>query len=460
MDKIFYNNTISQFKSKNKEIHELLWKSLRFQDPQYFIKRKITKGRMQYWDGFVDFYSKKTGKFPSGIFPEIKKALNFMNIKYTIEDKRGPKIPHTIINENFINYVTLRDYQVEIANMAWEQERGIIKCPTGSGKTLIFTSIIKSIPDDMPALILFRSKTLVTQTYKIFEKHDVKNIGMIHGDVWKPNLKLLATIQSAHHYEKLLDKFPILIVDEVHEFSKAHSIKIFKKMTKARIRLGFSATPWHKKDDVMKYKLKSWFGPIISDIPTLELQQKNILSQSICYFHKISKPKYQDYYNYMEAYDNGVIHNQYMHEKVKQITDSYKSGRILIVVERIEHGCELIKYIPDSYWIQGSDKEEDRQIVIKKLTESKPNEKIIVIATRIMQTGVDVKVHAVINCAGYKSFLMTIQRLGRGLRKANDKKILDYHDFYFESCVDPILNKHSKQRMKDIENEGHQIKII
>jgi superfamily II DNA or RNA helicase len=70
---------------------------------------------------------------------------------------------------------------------------------------------------------------------------------------------------------------------------------------------------------------------------------------------------------------------------------------------------------------------------------------------------VDVKVHHLINATGGREALDTIQKLGRGLRRAPDKKRLDYHDFYFKT--NHYLRSHSAKRMNALKKEGHTVVI-
>ena len=50
-----------------------------------------------------------------------------------------------------------------------------------------------------------------------------------------------------------------------------------------------------------------------------------------------------------------------------------------------------------------------------------------------------------------------VQRLGRGLRTANDKDILHYYDFLFN--INNYLRDHAEERIKCITKEGHPIVI-
>ncbi|MFW5794555.1 MAG: DEAD/DEAH box helicase [Bacillota bacterium] len=475
MNELIINNDISQLILESETVHKTIWNSLRFRDKNYFhssgyqLFRK-TRGK-KGWDGFVDFYSKTTGKFPTGLLPEILKAINVLKIKPKITDNRSKPIKNNEIKEDILsdyedkngNLIYLYDYQCDLGNKAWKYERGIIEAATGAGKTFLFMSMIKSIPPNTPTLILFRSKTLANQTYKQFKKFGIENAGILHGEEKDFNIILCATIRMIEKYPNLLSKFEVLIADEVHEFATNKSIQFFKKMKRCRYRIGFSATPWNPGDTIKKYKLKSWFGPILGSITTEQLQnQKNvhgdyILSKSKCYFHIIDSPDIEGQ-SYQAAYNLGVVYNKQLHKKVKEIIDSYDKGRILTIVERIDHGDDLSAIIKNCYWIEGKDDEETRNYVIEKLQKSNENEKSVAIATRILQTGVDLFLHALINGAGYKSYIMTKQRIGRGLRPSKDKEYLEYHDFYFTN--NKYLEDHSKQRIKWLKREGHPIYLV
>jgi hypothetical protein len=84
--------------------------------------------------------------------------------------------------------------------------------------------------------------------------------------------------------------------------------------------------------------------------------------------------------------------------------------------------------------------------VFRKLSEQ-GDHKVVAIASPVGYVGIDVHVHHVINAAGLcllfvmAGFLfaeldtgglsptLTLQKIGRGLRRAADKERLDYHDF-------------------------------
>ena len=65
---------------------------------------------------------------------------------------------------------------------------------------------------------------------------------------------------------------------------------------------------------------------------------------------------------------------------------------------------------------------------------------------------------AAINAAGGQADHHIIQRVGRGLRTADDKEILDYHDFMFHN--NEYLLEHSKKRVKILRGEGHDVTVL
>lgn len=86
---------------------------------------------------------------------------------------------------------------------------------------------------------------------------------------------------------------------------------------------------------------------------------------------------------------------------------------------------------------------------------SKP--KVVALVSSVGFVGVDVFVHHVVNAAGGREPYLTIQKIGRGLRKSEDKETLDYHDFHFTFSMNPMLAHHSKVRVQTLTEQGHAI---
>lgn len=331
--------------------------------------------------------------------------------------------------------------------------------------TEIMIAIMKALPPKTPILFLANRKDLIVQNYKRMKQWGLSNVGRFYGEYHEPNIITCCTVQSAHHLDKLLPKFKAVVADEIHMLSNDTSIKTFKKLKGASIRLAVSATPFKDggKDDVQKYAIKGYFGPVLkvkkeiteSGILTTNfLQERGTVSDSLCTFYKIKEPKIP-YDIFIDAVTNGIANNWHFHHIVERLAKKLK-GRTLILVDRIVHGDILHGLIPDSLWVNGKDTTETRSYVIEQMQQSKKN--IVAIATQqIFSVGINFFVHNMINAAGGKAEHEIVQRMGRGLRTAKDKAILNYYDFLFE--INPYLDDHSLQRVKILNKEKHEVII-
>jgi superfamily II DNA or RNA helicase len=445
------------------EIKNFIWSKLRFRQKNYFHTRAYQNGT---WDGYIDFFNKKTGKFLSGLLPEVEFTLNKLNVPYEKKDEREIlQFQYQTIDENFLHQwtpkgespKTLFDYQVELVNKAIEFKRGIVKSPTGSGKTLIFIAIMKALPPNTPTLFLVNRKTLVTQNYKEMVKWGIPNVGRFNSDHHEPNIITCANVQSIKHLEKHLPKFKVLVTDEIHMMSNASAAKAFRKMTGASIRIAVSATPFKfgETDKVQKYTVKAHFGPTLKskiELTTTALQERGNLSDSRCTFYPIDEP-HIPYHLLIDAIEHGIAKNTHYHKIVSRL-DATLKGRTLILVDRVAHGDALSNLIPNSIWVSGKDNEKTREAVIEKLQKSKT--KVTGIATRqIFDTGINFFIHNLIDCTDSSAEHLIEQIIGRGLRPCDDKEILNYYGFLLR--MNPYLHDHSNDKIKILKKKGHEV---
>jgi len=330
--------------------------------------------------------------------------------------------------------------------------------------TFILTSILKCLPANSPILVLQNRKTLAIQNYNELVKWGFQNVGRLYHTYNQPNLITVATVQSCSKIAKLLPKFKVLIVDEIHDMMSKTPKAVYKKLVNCGVRIGLSATPFKygESDKVQKYYVKGFFGPVLKTsatesgiLTTKELQDRGRLAKSSCYFIKIKEPKL-DFVIYQEAVQRGIVENHHFHEIVENLAKQQK-GRTLILVDRIQHG-DILKYrLPDALWVKGEDDDKTRQYVIEQLQKAKGN--VIAIATQqIFNTGINVFVHNLLNSCGGSADHLIIQRMGRGLRTAKDKDGLKYFDFLFQN--NEYLEKHSEKRISILEKQGHKVQIF
>lgn len=325
--------------------------------------------------------------------------------------------------------------------------------------TNIMLGILKALPENTPTLVLQNRVSLAQQNYDEISNWGFDNIGCLWGGAVKPNVITVASVQSIAKIEKLLPKIRVLIVDEIHDMMSNLPKAVYRRMKGADIRIAVSATPFKfgGTDSVQKFYVRGFFGPILKTsqgiLTTAELQSRGILSASKCIFYPIREPQIP-HDIYIDAVTRGVAESYHFHRIVTRLA-KLQQGRTLILVDRIAHGDALHSLLPGSLWVQGKDTLATRKSVIKQLQKDKD---CIAIATQqIFNTGINVYCHTIINAAGGQADHQIIQRMGRGLRVADDKTSLMYYDFLFE--INDYLQEHSKKRIEILKKEGHEVVV-
>jgi superfamily II DNA or RNA helicase len=463
-------NIKSRLVSTDNDLKKYLSENLRFRPKNYWHSEAYKKKK---WDGWKYFFSPKTGIFLTGLLPEVKAVLKKFKKEYVVVDNRVPfKWAHQNIDENFLEPwfpkgmepFKLHDYQPDLVNQCIKYNRGVVQAPTSAGKTFILVSLLKCLPPKTPTLFVTKNAGLVHQNWEEMKMWGVENLGRWYDKYKEPNYVMCVTnhVKTFGSLEKLLPKFKVLIVDEVHDCMSDVPVDAYSKMKSCSIRIGISATAykWDKKkiDQVHKWNLKGHFGPIFKttttesgSLTTKELQDRGILSKSKCTFYPVTAPDLI-HEPYQDAVKLGIEQNFHFHDMVKKIAESCE-GRTLIVVERIEQGQYLNQLIPGSNFIQGKNKLKEREPIINALKSGERS--IAIVMRQIITAGINIKIHDLINAAGGEGAHNVIQLIGRGLRTANDKEKLRYHDFIFK--ISDYLKDHSEWRKSVLEKEGHEV---
>ena len=478
-------NNYSWMHCEDKDILQALWKALRWRAKDYHRTRAYQQRR---WDGYDEFFKLDSGRFMTGLLPEVELALRHFGCDYAFKDERSLfKFGIQTINDHFLEncrdasivpkpYI-LRDYQVDFSNQLIQGladnpdvtlpfHRGVIQAPTSSGKSAIMVCLLKALPPNVHAIITSKSVDLMSQVYDDMVKWGVEGAGKVFGSKkkdQKPNMKTAVNIASIHKVAKMFPKVQALIVDEGHLMMTKKMEAIYRKMKNATMRVSVSATPFKfgGSDRSQKFKLKGNFGPMLltdtveGGVLTTEiLQERGILSDSICHFFPVLEPELP-YDIYQDAVTRGIAENYHFHDMVKRLASKCK-GRTLIMVDRIAHGDILSRMIPNAAWVQGKDDTNTRKEVIKRLQNDK-GDVVAIAMQQIFNAGINFFLHNLINAAGGQAEHQIIQRMGRGLRAVDDKTHLNYYDFIFK--INDYLEKHSKQRIKILKKEGHEVYI-
>jgi len=415
------------------------------------------------WDGKTHFIS-VIGKFMTGLLPRILEDLKRIDCEPTLNYTYDRNI---ITPQNWeIEGYTLRDYQEESVRVGISNHRAIIQAPTGAGKTLIMAAIIKAL-HGRKITLLFDAKHLLTQTYKFLtDECGIDSVGLCYGEGYIYGDIMLCTVQSI---EKILDthlyKTEVLMVDECHKFAVGpYRLRAIRSFPNAQYRLGFTATV--PTESIPLHSLEGALGKAHEIRTTKDLVDKGHLTKPSIQMISMDKPKDDNLgncsnYSYEDAYDTYIVNHKERNEKIVNIVNTirsnYDNARILILVNRLEHGQNLQSILEGPcFYLRGEDDLGKRYSTIRRFVTC--SESSVLLGTRILETGVDIReITHFINARGLKSPIATIQALGRSLRLHDNKDRVFIYDFMDRGRY---LAEHSRKRYNTYKKEGHEVEII
>ena len=353
--------------------------------------------------------------------------------------------------------ITLRDYQQlakEEIFSKWNLVDNILyQMPTGTGKTRLFTSIIRDINIwglrhniNYRILIIAHRSELIEQSSRSLDKYRIKH-GVLAGTM-KDKRDLtqaiqVASIQTITHpaNQCLIDdlKFDFIIIDEAHHAVANSYQKLWEYCPDAK-KLGVTATPWRMNN--------SGFAQIFDAyIPSMSIKdfiQKGWLATYQYYSIPVSSELVKSIESIREFDIEGDYKNSALVEvcdtsKIRaQLYDSYeknvlgKKGIIYSISrEHSEHIC--LQYRSRGVTIENIDSKTPAKIREKVIQAFRDGEIDIIVNVDIFSEGFDCPDIEFIQLARpTKSLVKYIQQVGRGLRKNGDKKciILDNVGMY------------------------------
>lgn len=353
--------------------------------------------------------------------------------------------------------ITLRDYQQlakEEIFSKWNSVDNILyQMPTGTGKTRLFTSIIRDISIwglrhniNYRILIIAHRSELIEQSSRSLDKYRIKH-GVLAGTM-KDKRDLtqaiqVASIQTITHpaNQCLIDdlKFDFIIIDEAHHAVANSYQKLWEYCPDAK-KLGVTATPWRMNN--------SGFAQIFDAyIPSMSIKdfiQKGWLAT----YQYYSIPTSSELVKSIESIREFDIEGDYKNSALvevcdtsrirAQLYDSYeknvlgKKGIIYSISrEHSEHIC--LQYRSRGVAIENIDSKTPAKVREKVIQAFRNGEIDIIVNVDIFSEGFDCPDIEFIQLARpTKSLVKYIQQVGRGLRKNGDKKciILDNVGMY------------------------------
>ena len=408
-----------------------------------------------YWE-VRQYLIKKQINEPIEITPALAKALKVGTNKELVTDFK----------------FTLRNYQEEVIQKAIKLGTGTCVLGTGAGKTFTTAALIENFyrassdPDTFKCLMLVPDLGLVTQTFDEFI-----NVGITYKCTkWtgktKPDFTAnvivanIGIIQSQFEDHDWLRHIDLLVVDECHKITAGNKISKIVQQIKTPNKFGFTGTL--PEDQLNKWSIIGKLGPVIYEKTSYDLRSEDFLTSvnvKVMEINYSPRPHFSGPTGYRDELD--YIYNNDRRNTIIQKLVSKLEENTLIMVNHIAHGEVVEEYLrkiegKHVYFIQGSVDVEERER-IKQIMETETNVVVIAISA-IFATGVNVKnLHNIIFASGGKSFIRTVQSIGRGLRKHDSKDKL----VIFDMC--DLLNygmAHCDKRKAIYEKEKIPYKVI
>jgi superfamily II DNA or RNA helicase len=439
-----------------------------YQYSPMFRRRRSDGSRA--WDGKMHLFSRVSNTFATGVLDIVCEVLDNNRIKYGIIYPEATIERNWEIPDTCGEYV-LYDYQKEACADFFKKRilpyRGVIKIGTGGGKTVCGATIARVVGGK--TLFLVHGKKLTRQNHEVFQKvfrDQLQDIGVIDAKRWEPNLitiassdTLYARMKNIDYEDKLKELFDgvvLVIVDECHRSTSKSFMEILKSVN-APMRLGLSGTP-NKKEDDRDLLLHSVTGPIVFGMGVKGLKEAGAVSKAHLVSVIINQPILREDLDWQEAYESLVVNNKYRHEVIsKLVAERANNGKTILLLagNSISLADQLYEWVTklvdsvDVKLINGLSGDKVVDSAFKDLQDKKIK---VVITTTIADEGLDIPaINCLVLAGGGKSFVKTIQRVGRALRLKEDgghAEIVDIID-----NTNGYLRKHAKARLNWYEEE-------
>jgi len=450
------------------------------------------------WDGKASLFIVETEttqqgldwayiKFPTGLFPLVfDAAKRWYRRSGILVDNRW--IPQVTLNPCT---VPLRDYQFGAVSAALQTNnelgwwpRAVLHVATGGGKTEMAVAIYQM--HMVPTMFLVHRKDLLYQAKERFEKYGIQ-VGIIGDgkfDPFQPGVTI-STMQSIisavkiggdptkHHLlQQLIMDTRQVFFDEAHllasTIDKGNTfVTIASSFKNAYARWGLTGTPFMRSayDNML---LMGATGELACSITNEQLIEAGHLSQPTVIMRRVPgtlKLKFEGSYKstkagakyWRDVEDKGIKFNDPRNEIICQEVQKGPHPCLVLVktIDQANHIQLTMRRLFNSQLtlITGDATAFERRNVVSRLRDGSLS---MVMATTIFDEGIDIpELLKVILASGGKSQVKLLQRIGRGLRKADGKSTVEIIDF--SDTHHAMLKRHADERRAVWREQGFTI---
>lgn len=484
---IFENHSFGRIAGDNEELMTL-WEQFSFYVPGYRFMPAFERGT---WDGKIRLINLSKRTFPTGLIHQIKSFCQESGIGYNV-DLRFSEV-HCTPNskEELLDFIKSRKYyskgteiypredQINAICNALMDSRCINICPTSFGKSLcIFIESLYYLSRNKKVMIVVPSVNLVRQfTNDIYDYCNDKNVPVIQ-EIYAGKSKILdddteiviTTWQSVYKLDSdWFNQFGCIILDEAHKGSANCIRTVYEKATEVPCRTGWTGSL--KESSLTGIQMEALIGPIHQVTTTHTLMEAGVVADLTIQIVRFNYP--ENLVTQLATYLNekkgltGSGKNVY-NDEIKFLESNYERNKTivnmavlfkqtgLLLYTHLSHGKALYEMVrrqyPDRnvYRIDGScvirNDEKFPNFEILKLVIEKEENAILICSFGVFSTGISIKnLHYVFFTVPIKSYVRTIQSIGRGLRISNTKKSVQLIDIVDDLCTKTKAGKIKKE---------------
>lgn len=391
-----------------------------------------------------------------------------------VEAFAGPAIQFSHIESDTKG---LRPYQQQMKKNVyalWDKmDNLMLQMPTGTGKTIVFTSVVSDIqrwckvhsPESKILIVAHRKELILQASSKLRSvPHGIIMSGKKQ-EMWHMvQVASIQTFMSCRNYETMRHyRFDFIIIDEAHHSIASGYQKLWEMYPHSK-KLGVTATPWRMNH----CGFRSLFSEIVLSKPIEWFINEHYLSN----YDYISIRRNSETQKAVNSIDRYGVDGDYLESELSNVFDCdhiraelYKSYKkfadgkkgIIYAIDR-RHAANILDLYASHgvsiRMIDGTTPADERQSIIDDFKDGVVR---VIVNVNIFSEGFDCPDIEFVQLARpTRSLTMYLQQVGRGLRISAGKEkslILDNVGLYNRFGT-PMANRHWQHHFNGSETRG------
>lgn len=345
----------------------------------------------------------------------------------------------------------LRYYQREAVDALKRDSRGQAVMATGTGKSLTMLNLVRET--GLKTLIVCPSSIIGKQLYKDFsDAFGKKVVGMFGSGKKEVKQVTIGLYQSIVKSIDQFSDFEMVVCDENQTLGANSLVAITRQLGHVPYFYSLSATNW--RADGKTPEIYAASGPVVYNFDTKRAIEEGFLAKPTFIVRQVTSYG-KDHELKQRNYAEHVVKNDRLTDQIVRDVARARamSMSVLILVQEIEHGERIAEQLNIPF---ANGENAESMALIGKLNSGEVP--ALVAGAQMCGVGVDtVRVDCLVMASFPGTEGLTLQLLGRGLRKYQGKEKVLVLDYWLPNCK--MLGRHAQNRV-DWYREYGPVKVI